>query len=129
MKKTINFFSIPLIVLMFICFTGMGKIDKKTALSVSDIAADPFAYQGVITVNGIIAKLSQDEPNTFTMIESKEAILCKGTHCAAFYLPVKYKDGKFTQNMEVNVTGTINEDGKILVAQHIQIVKSHDFSD
>lgn len=128
MKKTISFFSIPLIFFIFICFMGMGKVNKNT-LSVSDIAADPFAYQGIITVNGVIAESTKDTPNIFTIIETKEAVLCKGTHCAAFHLPVKYKTGIFSKNMEVNVTGTISEDGKILVANNIQVIKTHSFSD
>lgn len=129
MKKQTTFFLIPFIIFSCIVFLGMGKTNKRNILSVTDIAADPFAYEGLITVNGIIAASDQNKPDTFTMIETKEAVLCKGTHCAAFYLPVKYESGNFNSNMEVNVTGTISEDGKILVAKNIKVIKTHYFPD
>ena len=92
-------------------------IREDGILSVNDIASDPFAYKGVITITGVVADKSRYKipADVFLMVETSEAKLCKITGCARFYLPVKYEGDIPKEWDEVNVTGSFAE-GKILVA-------------
>ncbi len=58
------------------------------ALQVNQVAADPAAYSGPVTVTGIMAGMSQQDPTVFGMFDLKE-LQCKMPNCNKLYLPVK----------------------------------------
>ncbi len=110
-----------IILITSIGFISLSNGKTKTikeggVLSVNDIQADPFAYNGTITITGVVANKSHFRglpTDIFLIIETSEAKICKLTGCARFYLPVKY-EGKHPKEWdEVNVTGSFVE-GKIL---------------
>lgn len=130
MKKYI--FALAAIVITGVSFagfsSGMGKkVQTKGVLSVNDIQADPAAYTGTITINGVVAGLSKDDPKLFAIIDTAEAKLCKTTHCARFYLPVKYTGKAPKEGDEVNVTGSFGDKGRVFNATRVDILRHLSF--
>ncbi|MCL4537941.1 MAG: hypothetical protein M1610_10170 [Nitrospirae bacterium] len=131
MKKYIIAFAV-IILIAAIAFTTLSNGKTKTVkaggvLSVNDIQADPSAYKGTITINGVVAGISPQDPKLFAIIETLEAKTCKITGCAKFYLPVKFEGETPKVWDEVNVTGSFAE-GKILVtATKVEVLRHLNF--
>lgn len=131
MKRCI-FALVAIIFIAGIAFVSFSNGKTKTVkeggvLSVNDIQADPSAYKGTITINGVVAGISPQDPKLFAIIETLEAKTCKITGCAKFYLPVKYEGETPKVWDEVNVTGSFVE-GKILVAAtKVEVLRHLDF--
>lgn len=127
MKKYILVFGL-IIVIAAIAIVSLGNGKTKTIkgggiLSVNDIMADPVAYKGVITITGVVAGFSRQDPKLFAIIETAEAKLCKITGCARFYLPVRYEANMPKVWDEVNVTGGFVEGGKLFVATKMEVLR------
>ena len=131
MKKYILALGI-IILIGVIAYSSFSNGKTKTIktggiLSVNDIQADPSAYKGAITVTGVVATLSKQDPKIFAIIEASEAKLCKQTGCARFYLPVRY-EGEIPKVWdEVNVTGSLAEKGGIFVATKVEVLRHLNF--
>ncbi|MBF0560161.1 MAG: hypothetical protein HQL08_15435 [Nitrospirae bacterium] len=112
--------------LVFICL-GNGKtksVKESGILSVEDIQADPAAFKGIITLNGVVARMHPSDPKRFAVIETAEAKHCQSVGCAKFFLPVHY-EGKLPQIWdEVNITGSlVKQDGYLLKASRVDILR------
>jgi hypothetical protein len=122
MKKYIIVFSAIILaaVIAFSCSNGKtettGTAQTSRILSVNDIQTDPYAYKGTITITGVVAKFSEQDPKVFAMVDASEAKHCRQTGCARFYLFVRYEGNIPKEWDEVNVTGTFVEGGKLLFA-------------
>lgn len=104
--------------------SGMGKkVQTKGILSVNDIQADPAAYTGTITINGVVASISKQDPQIFGIIDTEEAKLCKILTCATFYLPVKCAGNRPKEGDEVNVTGNFGEKGRVFNAVKADVLR------
>lgn len=131
MKKYI----IALAAIIFIAGIGFislsnGKtktIKEGGVLSVNDIQADPSAYKGFITINGVVAGVSPQDPKLFAIIETLEAKTCKITGCAKFYLPVRYEGETPKVWDEVNVTGSFAEGERIVAATKVEVLRHLNF--
>lgn len=126
MKKYIFIFAaVALIVgLAFTSFSnGKTKVIKSGILSVNDIKGDPFAYKGTITITGVVARTHPKDPKIFAIIETAEAISCKITGCASFYLPVSYEGQIPKEWDEVNVTGSFFEGKPVFLATKVEVLK------
>ncbi len=64
---------------------------KSGIFTVSDVQANPKAYKGAITITGVVAKFSKEDPKLFAIIDTTEAKHCKSLGCAKFSLPIKYE--------------------------------------
>lgn len=131
MKKYI-FICAAVALIAGVAFTSFSNGKTKTLkaggiLSVNDIMADPAAYKGVITITGVVAGFSRQDPKLFAIIETAEAKLCKITGCARFYLPVKYEGNVPKVWDEVNVTGSFVEGGRLFVATKVEILRQLKF--
>ena len=131
MKKYILAFGIIILigVVAYSSFSNGKTKAIKTGgiLSVNDIQADASAYKGAITVNGVVATISKQDPKIFAIIETSEAKLCKQTGCARVYLPVRY-EGEIPKVWdEVNVTGSLAEKGRVLVATKVEVLRHLNF--
>jgi len=125
MKKYVIVFTT--IIITGIAFTsfssGMGKrVQTKGILSVSDIQADPAAYTGSVTINGVVSSISKQDPKLFAIIDTAEAKLCKTVTCATFYLPVKYSGNRPKEGDEINITGSFGEKGRVFNATKVDIL-------
>lgn len=123
-KYFIVFTAIIIAGIAFASFSsGMGKrVQTQGILSVNDIQADPAAYTGTITINGVVAGISKQDPQIFGIIETAEAKLCKILTCATFYLPVKYAGQTPKEGDEVNVTGSFGDKGRVFNATEVVVV-------
>lgn len=82
------------------------------AIQVEDLAADMSNYKGTITVRGVMAAASPQDPTLFSMIDSREARVCSDLHCAKTYLPVRMTGTLPKPWDELNVRGKITDDPK-----------------
>lgn len=122
-----NIFALATIIIVVIAFagfsSGMGKkVQTKGVLSVNDIQADPAAYTGVITINGVVASISKQDPKLFGIIDTGEAKLCKILTCATFYLQVKNTGKKPQEGDEVNVIGSFGDRGRVFNATKVDVL-------
>lgn len=103
---------------------GMGAkpLAKNGVLSVNDIQADPAAFTGTITINGVVSGFSKEDPKTFSIIDTAEAKLCRTVTCARLYLPVHYEGPAPKVGDEVNVTGELTEKGPLFNAQRVEVL-------
>lgn len=105
------------------CGMGTKPEAKSGILSVNDIQADPAAYAGSITINGVVSGFSKSSQKTFTIIDTAEAKLCKTVTCARFYLPVSFEGPAPKVGDEINVTGAFKEKGQNFMAQRVEILR------
>ena len=131
MKRYI-FALVAIIFIAGIAFVSFSNGKTKTVkeggvLSVNDIQADPSAYKGTITINGVVAGISPQDQKLFAIIETSEAKICKITGCAKFYLPVKYEGETPKVWDEVNVTGSFAEGKVLVVATKVGVLRHLNF--
>lgn len=108
-------------VLAFFLFNGTSK-----ALNVNDVGSDPAAFAGTITVTGIMAGASQQDPSIFAIVDKKE-LQCTTPNCNKVLLPVRFGGKLPIVGDEVRVTGAfISEGGGYLfAADKLKVVKHH----
>jgi hypothetical protein len=127
MKKNTTKYLIGVGVIVF--FAAIALTVSHTgasALSVNDVSSDPTAYTGVVTIVGIVAGVSQQDPSIIGMMDKKE-LQCTSPNCKKIYLPFKAKDYSAVRGDEVLVTGTFNPDqgGFLFIAESVKVVKNH----
>jgi len=96
------------------------------ALQVNQVAADPSAYSGTITVTGVMAGTSQQDPSVFGIFDLKE-LQCTTPNCNKLYLPVKYQGAMPKPGDEVQVSGSfVPASGSYLFsATNVKVVRNH----
>lgn len=95
--------------------TNSSLTNSSKILNVNDIQADPSSFTGTITINGVMAGVSQTDSKLFGLVDTAEVKACKSVGCGTFILPTKY-DGKLPQvGDEINVTGSFVGSGNDLV--------------
>jgi hypothetical protein len=125
MKKNIKYLLIiaGLGILLSGAFFMAGK---ATALSVNDVASDPAAFTGTITVSGVVAGVSQQDPTIIGMMDKKE-LQCTTPNCKKLYLPFKARNYSPMRGDEVRVTGRFEDTagGPLFMADGVTVVKRH----
>jgi hypothetical protein len=97
-----------------------------SALNVNDLRSDPGAYSGELTVTGIMAAVSQQNPQIFGIMDKTE-LTCNSPNCNKYYLPVRFEGPRPAHGDEVVVTGTFIDmpGGKILIAKAVNVLRNH----
>jgi len=105
---------------------GMFFRGDAAALQVNQVAADPAAYSGTITVSGIMAGTSPQNPNIFGIFDLKE-LNCTTPNCNKLYLPVRYQGPMPKLGDEVLISGSILNTGEgfIFSASDLKVVRNH----
>lgn len=115
------------IIIVFV-MAGMvlGGCTNNKALNVSDVASDPAAFAGTITVTGIMAGVSQQDPAVFGIMDVKE-LLCTSPNCNRVYLPVRHQGPMPVRGDEVLVTGNFTNSGRdyLFNATKVKVLKNH----
>jgi hypothetical protein len=95
-------------------------------LQVNDVGPDPAAFTGTITVAGIVAGVSKQDPAVIGMMDKKE-LQCTSPNCNKIYLPFKAPGYSPVVGDEVRVTGSIvaSGGGYVLMADAVKVVKNH----
>jgi hypothetical protein len=96
------------------------------ALNVNDLRSDPGAYSGVLTVTGIMAAVSQQDPQIFGIMDKSE-LTCNNPNCHKYFLPVRFAGQRPAHGDEVVVTGNfVDEQGiKIITATAVNVLRNH----
>lgn len=124
MKKTV-LIAAALVVGIALSYALFFRGDAN-ALQVNQVASDPSAYNGNITVTGIMAGTSQIDPSVFGMFDLKE-LQCTTPNCNKIYLPVKYQGAMPKPGDEVRVSGNFIkvEGGFLFTASNVKVVRNH----
>ena len=95
-------------------------------LQVNQVASDPSAYSGTITVTGIMGGVSPQDPSVFGIFDLKE-LQCKAPNCNKIYLPVKYQGTMPKPGDEVQVSGSFTpiSGSYIFSASNVKVVRNH----
>lgn len=124
MKKNI-YFAAALIAGIALSYVLFFRGDAS-ALQVNQVGADPSAYSGTITVTGIMAGTSPQDPSVFGMFDLKE-LQCTTPNCNKLYLPVKYQGAMPKPGDEVRVSGSFikTPGGFLFSASNVKVVRNH----
>lgn len=97
-----------------------------SALQVNQVASDPSAYSGTITVSGIMAGTSPQDPSVFGIFDLKE-LQCKTPNCNKIYLPVKSQGTMPKPGDEVRISGSFvtTSNGYLFSATNIKVLRNH----
>jgi hypothetical protein len=114
-----------LVVGVILAFSLFGNRNAN-ALSVNQVGADPLAYRGNIQVTGIMAGISDANPQIFGMFDVKE-LQCTTPNCNKVYIPVKNLGPMPKPGDEIVVSGSFERVGNGLQfnAQKIKVVRHH----
>jgi hypothetical protein len=99
---------------------------RTHALNVNDVGSDPAAFAGTITVTGIIAGVSQQDPSIIGMMDKKE-LQCTTPNCKKIYLPFKASGYTPNRGDEVLATGRFiaEANGYLFMADSVKVVRTH----
>ena len=124
MKKNI-IIAVALVVGIALSYALFFRGDAN-ALQVNQVASDPSAYSGTITVTGIMAGTSPQDPSVFGIFDLKE-LKCTTPNCNKIYLPVKHQGTMPKQGDEVQVGGSFMQaaGGYIFSASSVKVVRNH----
>ena len=124
MKKTI-FIVVALLAGIALSYALFFRGDDN-ALQVNQVAADPSAYSGTITVTGIMAGTDPKDTSIFGMFDLKE-LQCTTPNCNKLYLPVKYQGAMPKLGDEVQVSGSFLpiSGSYIFSATNVKVVRNH----
>lgn len=97
-----------------------------STLQVNQVAADPTAYSGAITVTGVMAGTSPQDPSVFGIFDIKE-LQCKTPNCNKIYLPVKHQGTMPKPGDEVRISGSFvnTSDGYLFAASNVKVLRNH----
>jgi hypothetical protein len=124
MKKNI-YFVVALVVGIALSYALFFRGDAN-ALQVNQVASDPSAYSGTITVTGIMAGTSPQDPSVFGIFDLKE-LKCTTPNCNKIYLPVKHQGTMPKPGDEVRVSGSFMQSGGgyFFNATNVKVVRNH----
>lgn len=99
---------------------------QATALHVNQVAADPAAFSGTITVTGVTAGFSPQDPALFGMMDIKE-LQCTTPNCNKVLIPVRVAGPVPALGDEVRISGSfVNSPmGFVLTAETVKVVRNH----
>lgn len=124
MKKKIFIFAALLVgIVLAVVITSRGDGD---ILHVNQVGADPLAYNGTITVTGIMAGVSNNDPGIFGIYDIKE-LQCTTPNCNKLYVPVRYQGAMPKIGDEVRITGSFSkvQQGVVFTAEKLKVMRNH----
>lgn len=103
----------------------LSGCDSK-AFNVNDIASDPAAFSGTITITGIMAGVSPQDPRVFGIMDIKE-LQCTSQNCNKVIIPVTCRGKQPVPGDEVRLVGSfVNQGGGYLfAAEKVTVVRNH----
>lgn len=124
MKKLI-LVGITLVLGIAIGFVFFGP-GNAAALNVNDVAADPAAFSGAITVTGVTAAFAPQDPSLFGVMDIKE-LQCTTPNCNKLLIPVRTAGQLPKLGDEVRISGSFSQvpGGYVFTAESIKVVRNH----
>jgi hypothetical protein len=105
--------------------SGFTFFPKAKGMDVANLASDPYAYKGDITVRGGVMS-AETEKKMFHIVDYREYRACRIVDCSPVWVTVLY-NGKLPEWMNVvEITGRIEKnppgkDGYILRAKAVRV--------
>lgn len=96
------------VILMMVVHGEAKGGTKEIALNVDDVVADPSAYQGTITVKGVVMS-TEAKQKLFGLIDMREYERCKVLTCSTKYLVVQFSGKLPKVEKKVMVTGQLKQ--------------------
>lgn len=115
------------LVLCILLLTTLSACKDSTpaALNINDLRSDPGAFNGTLTVTGILGAYSQHDPQIFGIMDKTE-LQCTSPNCNKFYLPVRYAGGPVpAYGDEVVITGSFMPGTSLFAATDLKVVRNH----
>jgi hypothetical protein len=99
---------------------------KAQALGISEVAADPAAFSGTITVTGVTYGFSRQDPKIFGVMDVKE-LQCQSPNCNKLILPVRYQGQMPAGGDEITMTGSFvqADGGYLFAAEQVKVLRNH----
>jgi hypothetical protein len=96
-----------------------SKSDDVKALSVRGIKTDSAAYQGTVTIAGVVAMASRTDPKMFVVMDLDD-VRNNVPLPQRLYMPVRYEGAVPRVGEAVNITGSFTEGSKYFAATNIK---------
>lgn len=124
-KYVLTGVGLALVITVTVVFLQLQQT-KVHALGVNEVASDPAAFTGTITVTGVTYGFSRQDPNLFGIMDVKE-LQCQSPNCNKLILPVKYQGTLPAAGDEVRLTGSfVNTGGGYLfAAEQVKVLRNH----
>ncbi len=103
-----------------------GCKSETPALQVNDVVADPGAFSGSVSVQGIVYTYGKGDRSLVGIMDKKE-LQCTTPNCKKVLLPVKVKGRVPAIGEEVIVSGSFSETpwGYALNAETVEVLATH----
>ncbi len=118
---------VSVLLTIVVCFGVYTFIPTETPpLNVNEVAQDPGAFVGTLTLAGVTAGFAPNGKPLFGIMDLKE-LQCKSTTCNRSILPVRYQGKLPKYGDEVRVTGTFvrEGDGYYFDSVQLKVVQNH----
>ena len=128
MKRSFRIALLPAFLLLAIipaAASGFTPFPKAEGIDVFNLASDPYAYKGDITVRGGVMSVEPGK-KMFHIVDYREYRACRNVDCAPVWVSVLY-NGKLPERMNVvEITGNIEKSpggkgGYILRAKAVRV--------
>ncbi len=123
MKITIRVFSIAIAFAMLLSLSACQD-SGPPALNINDLASDPGAFSGTLTITGILGAYSKNDPQVFGVMDKSE-LQCTSPNCNKFYLPVRYPGQIPAHGDELVITGSFVPGSSLFAATELKVVDNH----
>lgn len=125
MKKQYIFAALACVIGIALIILLSTSTDAKP-LSVSDVAADPSAFNGTITITGVMGGISELDKSVFGIMDVKE-LQCKSQNCNKVFIPIKFQGQMPALGDEVRVDGSFVKvgDGYLFAANKVKVLRNH----
>ncbi len=99
---------------------------ETSALNVNDVAFDPGAFAGTITLAGVTAGFAPNDQTLFGIMDLKE-LQCNSPNCNKKILPVRFTGKVPDLGDEVRVTGSFVAagNGYLFASEQVEVVRNH----
>lgn len=128
MKRSFLIALLPAFLLLSIlpaASSGLTPFPKAEGVDVSNLASDPFAYKGDITVRGGVMSVEPGK-KMFHIVDYREYRACRIVDCAHVWVSVLYNGKLPDRTNVVEITGSIEKNpagkgGYILRAKAVRV--------
>jgi hypothetical protein len=125
MKSFRNLFVLFAAILLLALAAGC-KNDAPAAFQINDVASDPAAFDGPMTVVGITYGYSQSDATIVGVMDKKE-LQCTTPNCNKVLLPVKITGTRPAIGDEVKISGSFTREpgGYLFHADKMEVLANH----
>ncbi|HEX9778375.1 MAG TPA: hypothetical protein VGA63_09535 [Geopsychrobacteraceae bacterium] len=116
-----------LIAAMFLLVLAAGcKNQGPAAFQINDVASDPAAFDGPLTLVGIVNAISPSDATIVGVMDKKE-LQCTTPNCNKVILPVKTTGIRPAIGAEVRIFGSFSREpgGYLFHAETLEVLANH----